>query len=69
MKTKPYLKTRLHRTLLVQFVDNIVCERDSESYLMQPSQSMLPMFSLMVLSETKAGYSVSHGTCMVGPAV
>lgn len=34
---------------------------------MQPSQSRLPVFSLMVLSETKAGYSVSHGTCMVRP--
>lgn len=42
-----------------------VCMR--VSYLMQPSQSRLPVFSLMVLSEMKAGYSVSHGTCMVRP--
>lgn len=28
---------------------------------------MFPVFSLMVLSETKAGYSVSHGTCMLLP--
>lgn len=44
-------------------MDSHVCV----SYLMQPSQSRLPVFSLMVLSETKAGYSVSHGTCMVRP--
>lgn len=36
-------------------------------YLTQPSQSMLPVVSLMVRSETKAGYSVSHGTIMVLP--
>lgn len=36
-------------------------------YLKQPSQSMLPAVSLMVRSETKAGYSVSHGTIMVLP--
>lgn len=28
---------------------------------------MVPMFSLMVLSEMKAGYSVSHGNCMLRP--
>lgn len=44
-------------------MDSHVCV----SYLMQLSQSRLPVFSLMVLSETKAGYSVSHGTCMVRP--
>lgn len=37
--------------------------------LTQPSQSVWPMFSLMVLSEMKAGYSVSHGTCMVRPSL
>lgn len=37
------------------------------SYLMQPSQSTWPVFSLMVLSEMKAGNSVSHGTCMLRP--
>lgn len=41
-----------------------VCVRP---YLKQPSQSRCPVFSLMVLSEMKAGYSVSHGTCVVWP--
>ena len=36
-------------------------------YLKQPSQSMFPVVSLMVRSETKAGYSVSHGTILVLP--
>lgn len=36
-------------------------------YLMQPSQSMFPVVSLMVRSETKAGYSVSQGTIKVLP--
>lgn len=38
-----------------------------KQYLIQPSQSMLPVVSLMVRSETKAGYSVSHGTIVVLP--
>lgn len=49
------------------FVHVLLCVCLCVTYLKQPSQSMLPMFSLMVLSETKAGYSVSHGTCMVLP--
>ena len=36
-------------------------------YLKQPSQSMFPVVSLMVRSEKKAGYSVSHGTILVLP--
>lgn len=36
-------------------------------YLTQPLQSTLPVVSLMVRSETKAGYSVSQGTIMVLP--
>lgn len=36
-------------------------------HLMQPSHSMFPVVSLMVRSDTNAGYSVSHGTIMVLP--
>lgn len=35
------------------------------SHRIQPPQSMFPVVSLMVRSETKAGYSVSHGTIIV----
>lgn len=36
-------------------------------HLMQPSHSVFPVVSLMVRSDTNAGYSVSHGTIMVLP--
>ncbi len=35
------------------------------SHRIQPPQSMFPVVSLIVRSETKAGYSVSHGTIIV----
>ena len=42
-------------------------EAGGHLYLEQLSHSMVPVVSLMVRSDTKAGYSVSHGTIMVFP--
>lgn len=45
----------------------IVCVSEYWTYLTQLSQSIFPTVSLMVRSDTNAGYSVSQGTNIVLP--